>query len=134
MKKSFHLGDILSVTHDRLVSPRHMEGVYEICNWLTQDNLFTHQLVRVHDECKAALLMQHPDLNELVHITDEDAAILSKNCSDWWLLWLGRQVERFGEYRDVEPIPQGIHEYKDPIVEAVEMVGADRMIVVENPE
>lgn len=54
MKKSFHLGDVLSITHDRLVSPRHMEGVYDICNWLTQDNLFTHQLPRVHDECRAA--------------------------------------------------------------------------------
>jgi hypothetical protein len=134
MKKTFHLGDILSVTHDRLVSPRHMDGVYEICNWLTQDNLFTHQLPRVHDECKAALLLQLPDLNELAKVSDDEAAILKKSDPRWWESWLDRQVERFGMYRDVQPIPQGIHEYKDPIIEAEELVGKDRVIVIESPK
>ena len=60
--KTFHLGDILSVTTSRLVSPRHIDGVYDILNWMTGDNLFTHQLPRASRECEGPLLAQHPDL------------------------------------------------------------------------
>lgn len=44
--RNFHLGDILSVTTGCLLSPRRMEGVYDILNFMTADNLFTHQLGR----------------------------------------------------------------------------------------
>lgn len=44
--KRFHLGDVLSITTGHLLSPRHMEGVYEILNHMTGDQLFTHQLPR----------------------------------------------------------------------------------------
>lgn len=37
--KAFHIGDVLTVTTGRLVSPRHMYGVYEILNFLTGDRL-----------------------------------------------------------------------------------------------
>lgn len=133
MKRSFHLSDILSVTHDRLFSTRHMEGVYDICNFMTQDNLFTHQLPRVHAECKAHLLALHPQLNELSLVTDEEILamkLVNGRPAEWWKPWLDTQIARFGEYLDVTPIPKGIHEYKDPIAEAVEMVGSDRVIVV----
>lgn len=49
--KTFHIGDILSVTTSRLVSPSHIDGVYSILNWMTCDNLYTHQLPRAADEC-----------------------------------------------------------------------------------
>jgi len=44
--KDFHISDILSITDGRLVSTRHMDGIYEILNFMTGDNLFTHQLPR----------------------------------------------------------------------------------------
>lgn len=31
--RNFHLGDILSITTGRLVSRRHMEGVYDLLNF-----------------------------------------------------------------------------------------------------
>ena len=128
MMKTFHLGAILSITHDRLVAPRRMDDIYEICNFLTQDNLFTHQLPRVHDECKAWLLTLHPQLKQIPMVTDEEAANLPKG---WWSGWLTAQVKDFGEYLDVSPIPKGIHQYRNPIEEAVEMVGQDKVIVVD---
>ena len=60
--KQFHLGDVLSITTGRLVSPRHIDGVYDILNFMTGDNLFTHQLPRAFDECKPYLVAQFPQL------------------------------------------------------------------------
>src|SRR3989338_2928760 len=60
--KQFHLGDVLSIATNRLVSPRHIDGVYDILNFMTGDNLFTHQLPRASDECKPYLVKQFPQL------------------------------------------------------------------------
>lgn len=130
MTKQFHLSDILSITHDRLFSTRHMDGVYDICNFLTQDNLFTHQLPRVHAECKAHLLALHPQLNALPLLTDGQIATMKCGGGEWWKPWLSEQIERFGEYLEVTPIPKGIHEYKNPIIEAMDMVGPDKVITI----
>lgn len=130
-ERQFHLGDILSITHDRLVSPRHMDGVYDICNFLTADNLFTHQLPRVYGECKAHLLALHPELNALPMVSDEDAAKRQAVNGQWWEQWLSEAVARFGESLAVTPIPDGIHEYVNPIREAVDIFGRERVIVIE---
>lgn len=49
MTKVFHLGQLLSITTSKLVSPvgsSPIQGVYEILDFLTKDSLFTHQLPR----------------------------------------------------------------------------------------
>jgi len=130
----FHISDVLSITHGRLVSTRHMDGIYDICNFLTGDNIFTHQLPRVISECKGWLLTLHPALHELPLVTDEEILamkLVSGKPAEWWRLWVQAQIEHFGEYLDVEPMPKDIHEFKDPIAEAVEMVGKDRVIVAK---
>lgn len=63
--RNFHIGDILSITTGRLVSPRRMDGVYDILNYMTGDDLFTHQLIRAAEECAPALREQHPDLTDV---------------------------------------------------------------------
>lgn len=40
----FHAGDIISITSGRLVSPRHIDGVYDLCGWLEQRPVWTHEL------------------------------------------------------------------------------------------
>lgn len=62
MKRTFHISDVLSITTGKLVSTRHMDGVYDILNFLTQDSLFTHQLPAACDECAPVLLAKHPEL------------------------------------------------------------------------
>jgi len=131
----FHLGDILSVTHGRLVSPTHIGGVYKICNFLTDDDLYTHQLPRVYAECKAHLLALHPQLNQIPLIGEDEAKERQERDGPrWWALWLDARVAEYGEYLEVTPIPKGIHEYKDPIIEAEEMVGPDNVIVIKESE
>lgn len=113
--KTFHIGDILSVTAGALVSPRHMDGVYDILNWMTGDELFTHQLPRALNECEPHLKAQHPDLAAIpvpdfssVPRTDVEAAVKA---------WVNEQVARFGETREVAPMSASEHTRINPLDE-----------------
>ena len=108
MNKRFHLGDILSITTGRLVSPRHIAGVYDILNYMTGDDLYTHQLPRASRECRPFLIEQMPWLEE---ITGDDVTVEN------WEGWLWEQVKQYGLLHSVIPIPTEAHEVIDPIEE-----------------
>lgn len=124
--KTFHLGDVLSITTGLLVSPRHMEGIYDVLNHMTGDNLFTHQLPRAVDECRPEVLRQHPDLAGVQH----PAEFAGKPQVE---RWLAEQVARFGEYRDLTPLCPGDHAVIDPIAELRMMRPDMPIIAVEVP-
>jgi len=122
MEKQFHIGDVLSITTGHLVSPRHIDGIYDILNFMTGDSLFTCQLLRAFDECKPHLLEQHPQLNDV-----DASGVTPEN----WQEWLDQQVARYGENLTVRPIPEGRHEFRNPLDEAAEMMGgSDKVIPV----
>ena len=124
LTREFDLGDVLSITTDRLVSPRHMDGIYDIINWMTGDSLFTHQLPRAADACKEPLLAQHPELRRVV-VPDEfdgEEAVLA---------WLETTKANYGPTRYVEPIENW--DSQNPIEELCDMVGADKVYVVPTP-
>ena len=118
--KKFHLGDVLSITTGRLVSPRGIDGVYDILNHMTGDNLFTHQLPRASDECKPFLAKQFPQLAEI-----NASGVNPQNHKTW----LAEQVAKYGEEFEVEPIPADAHEVKNPMVEAAEMMGGPEKVI-----
>lgn len=122
--RRFHLGDVLSVTTGYLVAPRGIEAMYDLLNFMTGDNLFTHQLPRASDECAPALLRQYPDLAEVWVPAEfgDEAHVLS---------WLAKQVVVFGEYLDVAPLAEGDHTRIDPLTELASKVGPERIIAVE---
>jgi len=49
--RRFHIGDVLSITTGRLVSPRGIDGVYDILGYMTDDSPYTTQLGRFAEEC-----------------------------------------------------------------------------------
>lgn len=112
MMKEFHLGDVLSVTTGLLVSPSHIQGVYNILNYMTGHDLFTHQLPRASEKCKPFLFKQFPQLK---NITGEE--VNKEN----WKQWLDEQVEKYGESFNVEPMPQGEYKAMNPVSEFIEM-------------
>ena len=124
--RTFHLGDVLSITTGALVSPRHMDGIYDILNWMTGDSLFTHQLPRAADECQAPLLAQHPDL-AAVTLPDDFGG---KEGAD---AWLAEQVAVYGETREVTPLAPDDHTRMDPITELRKMAPHAEIITVEVP-
>ncbi|MFA4941656.1 MAG: hypothetical protein WC582_03630 [Patescibacteria group bacterium] len=119
--KKFHLGDILSITTGKLVSPKGMDGIYDILNYMSGDTLFTHQLPRVSEECKPKILEQHPQLNDI------DASPVN---SETYKQWLAEQVAKYGEYLEIQPLPSGSHESKNPIEELEDKIGKEKIIVV----
>lgn len=122
MKKKYHLGDILSITTGALVSTRHVGGVYDILNWMTKDNLYTQQLGRASDECRPWLKTQHPQLKDI-----DASGVNPEN----WETWLQEKVEQYGEYLEIEPLPDNIHDVIDPLTELSRMVPEKKIIVVE---
>ncbi|WP_433364146.1 hypothetical protein [Streptosporangium sp. CA-115845] len=119
--RDFHLGDILSITTGLLVSPTHMDGIYRILNWMTSDNLFTHQLPRAGEECREPLLEQHPDLADVQTPDEFDGKEHVER-------WLAEQVERFGETRPVAPLHPEDHTRINPFDE-FRMIAPDVPII-----
>lgn len=121
MKRAFHISDVLSAYSGYLVSTRHMAGVYEVLNFLTGDNLFTHQLPRAMDECRPHLRRLHPVLEEI------DCSGLNPETLP---AWVERTVAMYGETLELTPVPDEAHEFRHPLEELESMVGADRVLVV----
>lgn len=114
--RSFHLGDVLSVTTGRLVSLRHIDGVYDILGFMTGEQLFTHQLPRASREAAPEILRQHPDL----------AAIDEPELTpETWRGWLDTMIATYGETRTLTPLVN--HEPIDPMLELASMT--DKPIV-----
>jgi hypothetical protein len=58
--KTYDLGTVLTVITGRLLTG--MDNLYDILNFMTGDELFTHQLPRACEVCMPGLVEQFPDL------------------------------------------------------------------------
>lgn len=119
--KLFSLGCVLTIITGRLLSPRHIAGVYDILNFMTGDTLFTHQLLRAIDECKPYLLEQFPQLKNV------DVSGVDK---DNFKSWYTEQVAKYGDEYWVAPLPKGVHELINPLSELAERVHPDKIVIV----
>lgn len=118
--KTFHIGDVLSITTGRLVPPNHIGGVYEILNWVTDDNLMTHQLPRAAREAEPFLREWFPDL--------ADVTAPEFSGKDEVLEWLDSMVAEHGETREVPRLATQDHTRIDPISE-IKMIRPDMPII-----
>lgn len=94
-QKSFHLGDILSITTGKVLSPRLMDGVLDITEYLYGGKLCCSQAAALSDKCESALLEQLPFLSDI------DS---SKYTSDDAREWLNEQIAIHGEMHEITPI------------------------------
>lgn len=126
--REFPLADILSVTTGRLLSRRHMDGIYDILGYMTGENLFTHQLPRASDACRPALLQQHPQLKDVNPPAGIDAPDL--------MAWLANAEAEHGETLPVHSVSEW--DSRNPVEELCDMVGAEKVFVLpldtERPE
>lgn len=132
--KTFHVSDILSVTTGRLVSTRHMEWVYDILNFLTGCNLFTHQIPRACEACASYLIQTFPELSKAgepsnlakldAHLNYAKARNREASCEcALWVKWMC-EPDMCGLKKEYElaPLPQGQYESKNPLLEAIEIM------------
>lgn len=138
MKREFPIETVLSITTGRLVTP--IEKVYEILNFLTRDNLFTHQLPRAGRECAPWLLRWFPglenvetwQLDQFIEEWKQTHDVPLKPADEPIRLWVDVQALKHELPRTFElgPIPQDDHERKDAYDELVVMRGTDQGIVL----
>jgi len=62
-KHSFKLEVVLSAIYGVLLC--HISDVYRVLNFITNDNIYTHQLARVGKEIKPVIEKQYPFLKEI---------------------------------------------------------------------
>lgn len=126
-RRTFHIGDLVSVTTGCLVSPNHMGGVYEVVDYITGQAHMTHQLPRGSQEITPELYRQHPWLADVTvpeSVNDEHSALS-------WLAWL---ITKYGEWHEVEPMPLGVYVGREPLAELREMAPHMEIITVELPD
>ncbi len=122
--RRFSLGAVLSVTTGRLLAP--MAELYDLLNFMTGDNLMTHQLSRASDECAPVLLGRHPRLRDVV-VPDE---------LDGWEdveRWVASQAERLGARVTVATLDPDDHTRIHPLTELV-MMAPNMPIIAIDPE
>ena len=108
--KKFHIGDVISAATGRLVSTRHIGGVYDILGFMSGESLMTHQLPRVAREAEPSLRSQHPELCavEVPAGLDSEGKVLA---------WLATLYPRFGVEVEVAPMGTADHTHINPIAE-----------------
>lgn len=110
MSKNFKLGQVLTVTSGVLLCS--VDELYEILNYLTNDNLYTHQLPRAAEIAKPQLLAKFPELNVLIPEINTEEQV-EKYIDD--LINSGLKKEYL-----LEPVNGWTP--RDPIIELVEMM------------
>lgn len=117
-KKKFPLEVVISALHGTLLCT--IDQVYEVLNFLTGDNLFTHQLPRAGRVCRIPVFRQHPFLKEI------DVSGINP---DNWKEKLAILKEKYPNEIELEPIANWTH--IDPVEEAAEIMGGDKSKIVE---
>lgn len=121
----FDIGTILSISHDHLLTP--IDKVYEILNFMLDENLFTHQLPRAGMFCRPFILKQYPQLIDW-DLYDKQVSI------DNWQSMVEKAKQLFGEELEIEKPPSGVFTHKNPIEELSEMVDKEKIIVVKKDQ
>jgi hypothetical protein len=103
---------VLTVTTGRLLCP-DIDDLYDVLGYLTGDDLMTHQLGRGAVVCGPYVLDQHP---QLVGVEPPQAPQGSE-----LFTWLRKAVDEHGPVLPLSPLPAGVWEHKDPLVELAEM-------------
>jgi len=134
--KMFPLNVVLTVTTGRLLTTSNNPGdngigqLYEILNWITDDNLYTHQLARVAKECKPFLFEQFIELESVgVLWLDVLDALMKKHEAkkgiELWIDELKIKIPELKNEYNIPQMPKDKHEIKDPILEAEDMIKND---------
>lgn len=108
--KEFDLGIILSLTTGRIFAK--LDKIYDAVDYLTNDKIYTHQMIRVLPILKEYVLSTYPELRG---IGEEEKF---ENVSEIQL-FLKEQKEKFGNSLKLSQISKDMgYQHIDPIIEA----------------
>lgn len=118
--KEFKIEVVLSAIQGVLLCK--IGEVYEVLNFLTGDNLYTHQLPRAGQVCRVKVFQQHPFLK-----TIDLEGVTTQN----WKQVIDKIKELHPHTISLTPIDNWHH--IDPVEEAAEMMGGTDKIITVNP-
>ncbi|AXQ68890.1 hypothetical protein HOU00_gp235 [Caulobacter phage CcrPW] len=120
--KAFPTLDVLGATSGFLLA--EMGGIYQVLNFMTNSDLFTHQIPRAIGPAAFALIKHNPAMVPILQEIKNANVEQRLAGRDGWLTKLGATIE-------VPRIAEGDYEVMDPIAEFIAMRGgADTAIVV----
>lgn len=134
-KKTFTLAQVLSITTQRLCCK--MDGVYEILNHVTGDELFTHQLPRASRFAGPLLLEAHPELVPanacLGNLDGWISRDRTRDKAEGVKMWLTELRMMFPTIRENYEIESRTDAWLqlDPVKELAGMVGPDKVVVMD---
>lgn len=110
-KKKFTIATIISGVYGTLLT--NVANLYTLYNYMTGDNLFTHQLPRALTVCAPYILKELPQLenfrNHIAEITPEN-----------YTAYIIKATEMFGYELEISSLPEGVWEHKDAVAEMLE--------------
>ena len=123
--KQFHIGDVMTVVHQKFLSPSGWDGLYAILRYLTGEPVYTHQVNRVLDECQVVMRQRYPQfvMVSVAGVNDETSH----------RKWLAEVIAEHGEFVDVSPLPPNTVESIDPLSELAARMHPDRIVQVSLP-
>ncbi len=114
---TFHLGDLLTVTTGKFLSP-DIHNVLALADHLASTVHMTTDLPDAVEALAPHLLLQHPWLSEI------EAPVVFDSQADAQA-WMAAAIARYGEHHDVAPIPPGHYTPpRTPLHELLDNLGA----------
>jgi hypothetical protein len=132
--RRFHVGDILSVITGRMVSPRGMEGIYDILGYMTNDSPYTTQLGRFAEECKPHLRQQVDEALAPFYEPSEEA-MASTVSAYKWLGEIGHTLG--GLLLTIKPVAENDHVVMNHVTELELDHGSEfvmKKLIIFDPE
>lgn len=123
IKMKFKLVTILSIT-----SGYHcldIDDRFEILSYMTNQKLFAHQLDRATPTCKKHLIALYPELSQLPENTGKERLTPAEINA-----YITMMIKKLGDELDVTPLPLGTFEYIDPVTELRNIMGNDRVVII----
>lgn len=131
----FTLRKILNFADGRMLTS--MEDIYEFANFMTGDDLFTHQLPRAFREIEPVLKKQLPflatgdfdldtaKLTRALHDATDKRAVIG--------VWLAEMTAKYGDEHEVTPLADWMKQ--NPISELIQMrESREGIILVQAPD
>lgn len=78
--KEFPTLDVVTVATGTMLSDRGIGAVYEVCDWMLNDQLMTHQLPKASRTLEPHIYQQHPWIADL-NVPTGDLAALNALCT-----------------------------------------------------
>ncbi len=111
-ERNFDLGTVLTITSGRLFT--NMDNVYDILNYLSNDEIYTHQIPRVMKVAQVHVLGRYPQLDGV----GKDVIINSEQDVK---AFIDEQKGIYGDSFGLSPMTEEMYQHIDPIEEAIDM-------------